>query len=94
MKYQWKDITSYSQGDTNRTPGSWEMSVGSLRIVVTRHIDHDPTDWLLDFSDRRLIWLKNKDIDKAKVEALKFVYDHFSNTAKLVKEALAEAKKK
>ncbi|MBS1199190.1 MAG: hypothetical protein H6R18_2975 [Proteobacteria bacterium] len=44
---EWKDKSSFSQGDKVRTPKSFEARAGSLRITVTRHIHHDPADWVL-----------------------------------------------
>jgi hypothetical protein len=45
----WKDATSYSRGERDEkiAPRTYEMSVGKLRLVVTRHIHYDPTDWVL-----------------------------------------------
>jgi hypothetical protein len=44
----WRDITSYSQGDTTRTPRTFEMMAGRMRLVVTRHRDIEPTDWQME----------------------------------------------
>lgn len=45
----WKDVSSYSRGDREKgvLPSSFELQVGKLRLVVTRHIHYDPTDWVL-----------------------------------------------
>jgi hypothetical protein len=45
----WKDVSSYSRGDREKgvPPSSFELAVGKLRLVVTRHIHYDPTDWVL-----------------------------------------------
>jgi hypothetical protein len=82
-KPQWKDVTSYSQNDTHRIPASWELKVGSLSIIVTRYIHYNPDDWLLhcgEVFDRKL--LKSKDIEAAKQEAIKLVYEYFAETTK------------
>ena len=44
---QWKDISSYSQRDTDRTPKTWALKAAGLKIVVTRHIHHAPDAWVL-----------------------------------------------
>lgn len=44
---EWKDISSFSQGQKDRTPTTFEAKFGKLRLVVTRHIHHEPTDWLI-----------------------------------------------
>lgn len=44
---QWKDRSSFSQGDKVRTPKTFEARAGSFRICVTRHIHHDPAEWVL-----------------------------------------------
>ena len=67
----WKDETSYSRNETNRTPKTWVAKVGSLRLYVTRHIDHGENDWLCScdpFFDIRM--LESKEIDEAKAEAV------------------------
>jgi excinuclease UvrABC ATPase subunit len=49
IKLKWKDITSYSRSDADRTPRSYEAIAGAVRVVVTRRIDLRPTDWLIEF---------------------------------------------
>ncbi len=44
----WKDITSYSQGDKDRTPRTFEMAAGKMRLLVTRHRDLEPTEWKME----------------------------------------------
>lgn len=69
----WEDVTSYSRGDTDRTPRSWKYDAGGLKIVVTRHIDY-PGTWILRcepwFSARQL---ESDDVESAKAEALGLV---------------------
>jgi len=45
----WKDVSSYSRGDREKgiPPSSYELEVGNLKLVVTRHVHYDPTDWVL-----------------------------------------------
>jgi hypothetical protein len=68
---QWKDISSHSQRDTDRTPKTWALNVAGLKVVVTRHIHHAPTDWVLTCEP----WFEQKVIsngtaDEAKDAAL------------------------
>jgi len=68
---EWKDITSFSQGEKDRTPRTWQIQVGRVRVVVTRHIHYSPTAWLLrceNFGIEEV--LASSDIEDAKKEAL------------------------
>jgi hypothetical protein len=73
----WKNITSYSQRDTDRTPKTWEASFGKLRVCVTRHIDYPPDVWLLRCHglgiERRLASPK---IEEAACQARAIVQSH------------------
>jgi len=43
----WKDVTSYSQGDKERKPTSFEVVSGDLRIYITSgHISYRG-DWVM-----------------------------------------------
>lgn len=42
---KWKDITSYSRDDKERTPQTWEARLGGVRVCVTRR--HGLTGWYL-----------------------------------------------
>lgn len=44
---EWKDISSYSRSDTDRTPKTWALQAEGLKIVVTRHVNYAPDAWLL-----------------------------------------------
>jgi len=74
---KWTDVTSYSRSDTERTPKTWELQLGSeLRICVSRSINYSPNEWVmsargvLDISQRVL---KSKNITEAQAEALDYV---------------------
>lgn len=71
---EWTDETSYQKGEKDRTPRTWTIRAGKLRITVTRHI-HFPKDaWVLrcePFCDAHE--LAAKDIDSAKSEALAYI---------------------
>lgn len=64
----WKDITSYSQGEKDRTPRSFVVNVGGLRIVVTRHIYAKKDEWVLNCSpwfDLFVVGTGSADVAKA-----------------------------
>lgn len=44
---RWKDITSYSKDEKDRTPRSFAANVGGLRIIVTRHFYAKKDEWVL-----------------------------------------------
>jgi hypothetical protein len=46
MALKFKDVSSFSQDSTDRTPRSFVAYVGGLCLVVTRHRDY-PGQWLL-----------------------------------------------
>ncbi len=66
----WKDITSYSRSDTDKTPKSWALKAGPFRLVVHRHIHYGPNQWLATcpgvFEHQEL---ESEDADRAKLEA-------------------------
>ena len=69
----WKDTSSYSRDDKDRTPNSFDMYIHNLRISVHRHIHHPPDVWLVSITPGSLSHeLKSKDIEAAKAEALNF----------------------
>lgn len=71
---QWNDESTFSKGDTDRTPWSWVAKAGPISLSVHRHKDWEPTDWLLTcplFDVSQL--LAATDIDEAKKEAVDMV---------------------
>ena len=73
----WKNITSYSQSDKDRTPRTWEAAFGKTRIVVTRHIDYEKDQWIMRchaLTLERL--LASKDINEAACQAKAIVQAH------------------
>lgn len=45
---KWRDISSFSQGDKQRIPHSWECRPNSdLRITITRGHIHYPGKWVM-----------------------------------------------
>jgi len=74
MKAKWKDDSSYSRGDTDRTPKSWLLQAGNgVTLIVTRHIHYPPDMWLCYSTIFPQYPLAAKDIELAKEEALKML---------------------
>lgn len=70
----WKDISSYSRNDKDRTPKTWEFAGVGVRVVVTRHMDYSPDVWLARCEPYfSIVELKSKDIAAAKNEAMNLV---------------------
>lgn len=70
----WKDITSYSQGETDRGPRVMVLVGHDVRVTVHRHRHYDPDVWLLSchpFFDCKV--LNNKELEEAKAEAIELV---------------------
>lgn len=74
-KPEWKDETSYSRADTDRTPRTWVLESKLLRVTVHRHIYY-PGKWLLSCERVSVdtIPLESTEIDDAKREAVRVVY--------------------
>jgi hypothetical protein len=73
---EWKDTTGYMRGGPKpgEEPRTWEIQSGTMRVVVTRHLDY-PGDWLMrcDEIGCHGSVLKSRDADAAKREALERV---------------------
>lgn len=87
MSLKWKDVTSWSQGDTKeerKNPRTWETKCGDIRITVTRHRHCDPTDWVLNVHTMQIDThiLESKYIDDAKREACTIVGKRLREMAK------------
>jgi len=71
----WKDTTSYSQREPldQRVPRIWKAQVGDIDIIVTRNI-YFPDRWFCRSHFLHIDGiLRSKDIEQAKIEALKVV---------------------
>jgi len=55
---EWKDATSYSRGQVDRTPTTFSAQCGPLRLVVTSSHIHYPGKWVAHgfpiFENKRL----------------------------------------
>jgi hypothetical protein len=84
----WKDITTYSRGETERIPRIWEIEACGIRISVHRHIHYPKDTWLLTclpFFDCRE--LSSKDVELAKQEAIFEVVGKFRDLADCLHDA-------
>ena len=73
-KSEWRDVTgTYGGGRYFKReeiePRSWDIAVDDFRLVVTRHIDYDPEDWVITCPLFRRV-LRGYSADKAKAKAL------------------------
>lgn len=75
-KAEWKDISSYSRYDKDRTPHTWELRIGTVKLCVTRHVDCNPDEWMVQCSQTtfNMRVLKAKDTEDAKTEALALLH--------------------
>lgn len=90
MPAKWKDVSSYSQGDKERVPKSFNIAFQDppLRITVTRYLGYPPDTWVmhchdLNMSERELV---NTDLVRAQDEAIRLVtrriqalFNHLAN---------------
>lgn len=76
MTNEWKDTSSYGQGDKERIPTAWGLNADGIRISVHRHIHYPKDVWLLSCHNLgvSLQELKSKDIEGAKAEAIGFLF--------------------
>ncbi len=90
MNLNWKDCTSYSQGDDKKIARTWELILEELnyRVVVTRHIYYKNT-WVLTCkkADIECFDLKTDDVNEAKNKALEIIKDYLN---KLVDRAMRQ----
>lgn len=69
----WKDISSWSKGDKDRTPKAWEVRIGDhFRLCVHRHMAFPPDVWCMTLTpvDSNPKELAAREISQAKIEAL------------------------
>lgn len=73
---EWKDTTSFSRGETDRTPREWTLEAGQLRLCVFRHRAIDPESWFASchgFFDTRE--MASSEIETAKEQAIQLLRD-------------------
>lgn len=77
----WKDTSSFSQGDKVRIPATFTLLAGGLKVVVTRHIHAEPDEWVLNCEP----WFRHTIVgkgsaDEAKSAALALVRNKLRST--------------
>ena len=88
MKLNWRDVTSYKQGDTERVPRTWELKLEELKykVIVTRYYENT---WLLTFREANIELrdLETDDVEEAKNKALEIVKNYLND---LIERALKQ----
>jgi len=79
---EWKDITTYSQGDTENIPRWWKAKIKPLGLKVGHyHIDYrDGKTWIMHckpWFDTHI--LKAKNLEDAKKESIQLVKTFLDN---------------
>lgn len=77
MPLIWTDVTSYRQGQTDRTPTAWAIKIGGIRVAITSGHINNPDQWSVHCAP----WFDTKDLDlpaqvpaeEAQAEALRLV---------------------
>jgi hypothetical protein len=88
----WKDITSYSKGDIERKPRSWQLRMpGGLRLVIVwNHRDY-PGEWICHlhpwFKEVRLNIEVYENLEAAKEAALIQIIKTLETIVVFAKEA-------
>jgi hypothetical protein len=75
MALEWRDISSFSREDKDRTPRAFELRTESMRVAVHRHMYY-PGRWMLSVYgtlEVQMRPLEAEDIEDAKAEALAYV---------------------
>jgi hypothetical protein len=86
---EWRDITIYSQSDTEHVVRTVRIEIGKFHINVTRHTNYDPDVWILSWS-LGMFPLRATELEQAKIEALRKVDNYLFNAGKMIKEIIKE----
>ncbi len=88
MNLKWNDVSSYSRGETNRVPHTFEATIApwGIRVVVTRHLHLAPTDWKIGFLGYEYV-LKD---DVSLEQAQEYAETKLADYAKSILHALGE----
>ena len=84
MAVMFKDVTSFSQGATDRTPRTFVAEAGDLRIVVTRHIDY-PGQWVLQCDPFFRVAINDCTAQYAQCQVLNLLKKHLTACLKALK---------
>lgn len=85
----WRDITTYSKGDTEHIPTTIEGDAAGIKFLVHRHIDYG-TKWLLTCTELNIDKEKisEKDIETAKISACETMSIYLEEKKNQIEEAL------
>lgn len=79
---EWKDATSYSRGQVDRTPTTFAARCGPMRLVVTSSHLHYPGEWVAHafplFENKALAATTR---EEAQAEVVQMVHDWLSAAA-------------
>ena len=82
----WRDCSSYSQGEKKRKVTSTELSLDCLRLVVTRKHRLDPEIWYFDCEPWFSFFeLTNRNLERAQMEAVSLLRQKLCATVKELK---------
>ena len=92
---EWKDITTYSQGDKEREPSSLQAEIEDIRIVIHQHIHYPNGELLLTAKDLgyNMMDLKTTNWEKAKEIAENFIKLAISRKIAFYQKILREIKR-
>lgn len=83
MRAKWKDKSIYSKCDKDRIPTFLLLEEDYITLYIHREILYAPNQWFVSCREMHLDnrGLKSKDIEKAKLEALRIVIKHFKKVS-------------
>jgi hypothetical protein len=71
---KWRDESSWSRGDVDRTPKTWVMDLfPGVRLTLTRHIHLDPDEWMVRLPWAEVVLKRGLTADMAKARAEMYV---------------------
>lgn len=79
---EWKDTTSYSRGQVDRTPTTFAAQCGPMRLVVTSGHIHYPGKWVahgFPLFENKALAAKTR--EEAQAEAVQMAHDWLSAAA-------------
>lgn len=89
---EWKDTTSYSRGQVDRTPTAFTAQCGPIRLVVTSSHIHYPGKWVAHgfplFENKVL---DAKTCEEAQAEAVQMALDWLSAAKTAIDAAMKNA---
>ncbi len=87
----WRDITSYSRNENKgeTPPRTFEMMAGRMRLIVTRHIAIDETDWQMEMQGVFITTLHgDRTAEFAKENCLMLARDYLRTAIEVVTKEL------